>query len=81
MESDLCKINKYLSSDNLGQNIVGKSTKLSKTGFPMECFRADFLQFCSVVVKNCLWGSRQSTYPSILSILTIFLKFLHFLRF
>ena len=78
MESDLRKINKYLSSDNLGQNIVGK---LSKTGFPMECFRADFLQFCSVVVKNCLWGSRQSTYLSILSILTIFLKFLHFLIF
>ena len=30
--------------DNLGERIVDKFTKLSKIGFSMECFTADFLR-------------------------------------
>ena len=30
---------------NLGQKVGDKFTKLSKIGFSMECFTADFLQF------------------------------------
>ena len=30
---------------NIGQKVVDKFTKLSKKGFSMECFTADFLQF------------------------------------
>ena len=32
----------HVSSDNLGQNVIGKLTKLSKTDFPMESFVTDF---------------------------------------
>ena len=56
---------------NLGQNIIDKSTKLSNIGFSVECFTADFLQFCSTTVKTFLLGGRVSTFPSNLSILGI----------
>ena len=46
---------------NVGQNIVDKYIKLSKVGFSMECFTADFLQFLSTTVKICLLGGRLDT--------------------
>ena len=39
-------------TDNLEQNIVDKSTKVSNIGFCMEYFTADFSQFCRTTVKN-----------------------------
>ena len=46
----------------------------------MECFTADFLQFCSTAVEICFLGGRLSTFSSIPSISRIFLKFTKFLR-
>ena len=48
-----CKINGFgpsyewnsVSSDNLGQKVEDKLTKLSKMCFSLKCFRADFLSF------------------------------------
>ena len=42
---------KYVSSDNPGQNIVDKSTRLNTISLSMECFTAAFLEFCSTTVK------------------------------
>ena len=42
---------------NLGQNIVGKFTKIN-IGFSMECFTTDFLQLSSATVKNGLAAVR-----------------------
>ena len=53
----LCRMLKQIYN-NHGQNIVDKLMKLSKIGFSMECFTADFLQFFSATVKICLWDSR-----------------------
>ena len=47
---------------NLGQNIVDKFTKLSKIGFSMERFTADFLQFSNATVKIYLLGGRLDTH-------------------
>ena len=38
-----------------------KFTKLSKAGFSVERFRADFWRFSSTNVKICLWGGRLGT--------------------
>ena len=46
---------------NLGQKVGDKFTKLSKIGFFMECFTADFLQFLSKNVKILLFGGRLGT--------------------
>ena len=46
---------------NLGQNIVNKLTKLSKIGYSMEYFTADFLQFSSSTIKIYLMRDRLST--------------------
>ena len=46
---------------NLGQKFGDKFTKLSKIGFFMECFTADFLQFLSKKVKIWLFGGRLGT--------------------
>ena len=44
------------SSYNLGQKVWDKLTKLSKTGFPMECFTADFLQLFPQKRQNLPFG-------------------------
>ena len=46
--------NKYFRSYNLRQKIVGKFTKLSDIGFPLECFSTGFLRFSSTNVKICI---------------------------
>ena len=43
---------KAVSSGNLGQRVGDKLTKLSKLGFSMECFTADFLQFFTKSCQN-----------------------------
>ena len=57
-------------------NIIGKSIKLSNTGFSMKCFTADISHFCSTTVKICLLGGRLSTSPSNPHISGVSLKFL-----
>ena len=43
-------------SDNLGPKVGDKFKKLSKIGFSMECFTADFLQFfLPKNVKISIW--------------------------
>ena len=64
---------------NLGQNFVEKFTKLSKTGFYMECFVAYLLQFCSITIDIFFlqhWLGIQCQFQAFLA---IFLKFFHFL--
>ena len=39
------EIKNYDSSNNFGHNIVDKLTKLSKSGFLMECYTADSVSF------------------------------------
>ena len=46
---------------NLGQKVGDKLTKLSKIGFSMEWFTADFLQFFTKNVKIWLLVGRLST--------------------
>ena len=46
---------------NLGQEVVNKLTKLSKIGFSMESFKADFLKFFSESVNTWLMGDRLGT--------------------
>ena len=50
-----------MQCNNLGQNIVGKFTKLSKFGVTMECLTADFSHFFSTAVKVCPLASRLAT--------------------
>ena len=44
------------SSYNLGQKVVDKFTKLSKTGFSIECFTADILPFFPENRQNLEFG-------------------------
>ena len=46
---------------NLEQKLVDKLTKLSKTGFTMECFTADFYDFLQKNVKIWFLGDRLGT--------------------
>ena len=46
---------------NLGQKVGDKLTKLSKIGFSMEWFKADFLQFFTKNVKIWLFVGRLGT--------------------
>ena len=41
---------------NLGHKVGDKFTKLSKLGFSMECFTADFLQFFAKKRQNVAFG-------------------------
>ena len=41
---------------NYGQKVGDKFTKLNKTGFSMECFTADFLQFFNKKHQNLTFG-------------------------
>ena len=54
--------------------------KLSKTGFSMECFTADFLRLFTKKSQNLAFGWMDGYLPSNPSILGIFLKFPNFLR-
>ena len=55
---------------NLGQNVVDKSTKLSKIGFPRNILQLISLQFCSATVKSCLSKYFRDS-PEISKILTL----------
>ena len=55
------KLEMNSSSDNLGQSTVGKVIKLSKIGFSMEYFTADFVRICNANVKNCILSGRLGT--------------------
>ena len=46
----------------------------------MECFAADFFQFCNTAVKVFFLSDRLSTCPSISSISGVSLKFSNFPR-
>ena len=65
---------------NLGQKVVEQFTKLSKIGFSMGCFTADFLRFFTEKRQNLAFGWTARYSPSDPSILGIFLKFTNFLR-
>ena len=65
---------------NLGQKVGDKLTKLSKVGFSMECFTADFLQFFTKKCQNLAFGWTTGYSPSNPSISGIFWKFPNFLR-
>ena len=51
-----------VSTDNLGQNMSDKFKKLSKTGFSMERFAANFSKFSSTTVKNYFLSGRLGNY-------------------
>ena len=53
--------NENVSSENHGQKILDKVTKLSKIGFSMKCFTASFSQFCSTNFKICLMDGPLGT--------------------
>ena len=55
-------------------------TKLSKIGFSMECFTADFLYFFAKKGQNLAFGWMAGYSPSNPSISEIFLKFTNFLK-
>ena len=59
---------------NLWQMVGDKFTKLSKIGFSMECFTADFLQFLNKKHQNLAYGWTAGYSPSSPSISGIFLK-------
>ena len=64
---------------NLGQKVGDKLTKLSKMGFSMEWFTADFLQFFTKKYQNLAFGWTTGYSSSNPSISRIFWKFLNFL--
>ena len=64
---------------NLKQKIGDKFTRLSKTGFSMECFTVDFFQFFTKNRQNLGFGWKAGYSPSNPSNLRIFLKFPNFL--
>ena len=43
------------------QNIIKKFMKISKIGFSIQHFMADFWQFSSTTVKTCLLGGQVVT--------------------
>ena len=65
---------------NLGQRVGDKFTKLSKIGFSMECFTANFLQFFTKKHQNLALAWTAGYLPSNPNISGIFLKFPNFLR-
>ena len=60
---------------SLGQKVGDKFTKLSKIGFSMECFTADFLQLFTKNRQNLAFGWTAEYSPLNPSISGIFLKF------
>ena len=65
---------------NLGQKVGDKFTKLSRIGFSVECFAADFLRFFTEKHQNLASGWMAGYSPSNLGISGILLKFPGFLR-
>ena len=63
---------------NLGQKVGDKFPKLSKIGFSMECFIADFLQIFTQKRQNLALGWTAGNSPSNPSISGIFFKFPNF---
>ena len=53
---------------NIGQKVVDKFTKLSKKGFSMECFTADFCNFLPITIKIWLLGGWLGTHHQIQAI-------------
>ena len=70
----------FVCSDNLGQKVRDKLTKLSIIGFSMECFTADFLQFFTKKYENLDIGWTAGYSPSNPRIPGSFKKFPNFLR-
>ena len=52
---------KCVFANNPSQNIVDKLSKSSKTGFSMERFRADILQFSSATVEIFILARQMDT--------------------
>ena len=71
---------KFTKVHNLGQKVGGKFTNLSKIGFSMECFTADFLIIFTEKNQRLAFGLKADYSPSNSSISGIFLKFSNFLR-
>ena len=69
-----------LHNYNLGQKAGDKLTKLSKIGFSIECFTADFLQIFTKKYQNLVFGWTAGYSPSDPSISGIFVKCPNFLR-
>ena len=69
------KNKKQNKKHNLGQKVGDKLTKLSKIGFSMECFIADFLRLFTKTRQNLATGWTARYSPSNPSISRIFLKF------
>ena len=67
-------------SCNLGQKVGDKFTKLSKIGFSMDCFTADFLPLLTEKRQNMAFGLAAGYSPSNPSISGIFSYFPNFLR-
>ena len=65
---------------NLKQKIGDKFTRLSKTGFSMECFTVDFFHFFAKKRQNFAFRWTAGYSPSSPSKSGIFLKFPNFLR-
>ena len=54
-----CRSNKV--TNNFGQKVGDKLTKLSKIGFSMECFTAGFLRFFTKTSQNLAFVGRLGT--------------------
>ena len=66
--------------DNLGQKVGEKLTELSKIGYSMECFTAEFLRFFTKTCQNLAFGWTAGYSLSNPSVSGIFLKFPNFLK-
>ena len=65
---------------SLGQKVEDKLRKLNKIRFPIEWFKADFLQFFTKKSQNLAFGWMTGYSPSNPSISRILWKFRNFLR-
>ena len=65
----------------MGQGVGDKYTNLSKIGFSMECFTADYLRFYNKKRQKLALGWAAGFSPSSPSISGIFFRFPNFLRF
>ena len=66
--------------DNLGEGVRDRFTDLSKIGFSMECFAADFLRFFTKKRQTLALGCAAGYSPLNPSISGIFFKFPNFLN-
>ena len=68
------------TTHNLGQRVGDKLTNLSKKGFPMEYFTADFLRFFTQKRQKLAFGWAAGYLPSGINIPGIFFRSPNFLR-